>query len=375
MVEQKSTRLQGYSATEQLIFAEMNFRRTLKATFYGANMQSTFPSYARAQRRVGLVGLLGASLLATLGLSVTAPAQAQAYPNKPLRIVVPYPAGGGTDVIARMVGAKLSESWGQPVIIENKAGASGILGNDAVAKAAPDGYTVLMGITTLVQMPHLNNKLPYDVFKDFTPILQLALSANLFAVPANSPAKTLKEYISLAKADPAKYNYGSFGAGTTSHLHGELFNMQAGTKLAHVPYKGGAPLATDLMGGQVTAGFLDVTSARAHLNSGRMRFLAISGTKRYANLPNVPTFAEEGLKDFEAAGWFGMFLPANAPRDVVTKLSNEIYRISRLPDVRAKIVDIGLQTVDSGPEVFARTMRSDYAIWGKIVKAADIKLD
>jgi tripartite-type tricarboxylate transporter receptor subunit TctC len=329
----------------------------------------------RAQRRMGVLSVIGAALLAVIGLSSSGSVQAQAYPNKPLRIVVPYPAGGGTDVIARMVGAKLSESWGQPVIIENKAGASGILGNDAVAKAAPDGYTILMGITTLVQMPHLNNKLPYDVFKDFTPIQQLALSANLFAVPANSPAKTLKEYIALAKADPAKFNYGSFGAGTTSHLHGELFNMQAGTKLAHVPYKGGAPLATDLMGGQVTAGFLDLTSARAHLNSGRMRYLAISGSKRYAALPNVPTFAEEGLKDFEAAGWFGMFLPANAPKEVVTKLANEIGRIAKLPEISAKITEMGLQTVDSGPEVFAKVLRNDYAVWGKIVKAADIKLD
>ena len=331
--------------------------------------------HARAQRRTGLMGVMGAALVAAFGLAASQPVQAQAYPNKALRIVVPYPAGGGTDVIARMVGAKLTEAWGQPVIIDNKAGASGILGNDFVAKSAPDGYTILMGITTLVQMPHLNNKLPYDVFKDFTPIQQMALSANLFAVPANSPAKTLKEFIALAKADPAKYNYGTFGAGTTSHLHGELFNMQAGTKLAHVPYKGGAPLATDLMGGQVTSGFLDVTSARAHLTSGRMRFLAISGSKRYANLPNVPTFAEEGLKDFEAAGWFGMFLPANAPKDVVTKLANEIKRISKLPDVAAKITEMGLQTVDSSPESFGKTMRSDYAIWGKIVKAADIKLD
>ncbi len=318
-------------------------------------------------------GLAAALLGVTLGLSSTA--MAQTYPTKPIRFVVPYPAGGGTDVVARMIGAKLTEAWGQQVIVENKAGASGILGNNLVAKAAPDGYTVLIGITTLVQMPHLNPKLPYEVFKDFTPIAQLALSSNLFAVPNASPAKTLKEFIALAKADPAKYNYGSFGTGTTSHLHGELFNMQTGLKLAHVPYKGGAPLATDLMGGQVSAGFLDLASARAHLNSGRMRFLAVSGSKRYAGLPNVPTFAELGIKDFEANGWFGMFLPANANKDVVKKLSAEVSRIMKLPEVAGKISDMGLLSVDSTPESFAASMRSDYSVFGRIVKEAGITMD
>jgi tripartite-type tricarboxylate transporter receptor subunit TctC len=317
----------------------------------------------------------GLACLVAASLGFAASVNAQSYPSKPLRFVVPYPAGGGTDVIARMIGSKLSDAWGQPVVIENKAGASGILGNDAVVKATADGYTVLIGITTLVQMPHLNNKLPYDVFKDLTPIAQLALSSNLFAVPATSPANTLKEFIALAKAEPNRYNYGSFGAGTTSHLHGELFNMQAGLKLAHVPYKGGAPLATDVMGGQVTAGLLDLASARAHLSSGRMKFLAISGTKRFSGLPNVPTFAEAGLKDFEASGWFAMFLPASAPKEVVAKLSIEVGRIMKLPEVQAKLSDMGLQPVESSPDAFAAVMKSDYAVWGRIVRDAQIKLD
>ena len=303
-------------------------------------------------------------------------ALAQPYPNKPIRFIVPYPAGGGTDIMARMLGAKLSEAWGQQVVVENRAGASGILGNDLVAKAAPDGYTVLIGNTTLVQMPHLNPKLPYDVFKDFTPVAQLALSANLFAVPSSSPASNLREFIALAKSDAAKFgSYGTFGAGTTSHLHGELFNLQTGLKLTHVPYKGGAPLATDLMGGQVPAGFLDLTSARAHITSGRMKFLAISGSRRYATLPEVPTFAEQGLKDFEPQGWFGMLLPANAPAEVTAKLGAEIARILKLPDVQARINDIGLQGVDTSPEQFAAAMRRDYAVWGRVVREAQIKLD
>ena len=301
---------------------------------------------------------------------------AQPYPNRPIRFIVPYPAGGGTDIIARMLGGKLAEAWGQQVVVENRAGASGILGNDLVAKAAPDGYTVLIGITTLVQMPHLNPKLPYDVFKDFTPVAQLALSANLFAVPVTSPANGLREFIALAKADAAKAgSYGSFGTGTTSHLHGELFNLQTGLKLTHVPYKGGAPLATDLMGGQVPAGFLDLTSARAHLTSGRMKFLAISGARRSATLPDVPTFAEQGLKDFEPQGWFGMLLPANAPAEVTAKLGAEIARILKLPDVQARINDIGLQGVDTSPEQFAAAMKRDYAVWGRVVREAQIKVD
>lgn len=316
-----------------------------------------------------------ARLLLALIAFASFQAWAQPYPNKPIRFVVPYPPGGGTDIIARMIGAKLTEAWGQQVVVENRAGASGILGNDLVAKAAPDGYTVLIGITTLVQMPHLNPKLPYDVFKDFTPVAQLALSSNLFAVPASSPANSLREFIALAKANPDKYSYGSFGAGTTAHLHGELFNLQTGLRLTHIPYKGGAPLATDLMGGQVPAGFLDLTSARAHLASGRMKFLAVSGSRRFAGLPEVPTFAEQGLKDFEPQGWFGMLLPGNAPRDITAKLGAEVARILKLPDVQARISDIGLQTTETSPELFATAMKNDFAVWGRVVREAQIKID
>ena len=315
--------------------------------------------------------LLALALILPSALAV----QAQTYPNKAIRFIVPYPAGGGTDIIARMIGAKLAEAWGQQVVVENRAGASGILGNDLVAKSAADGYTVLIGITTLVQMPHLNPKLPYDVFKDFTPVAQLALSSNLFAVPANSPANTLREFISLARAEPQRFSYGSFGTGTTSHLHGELFNLQTGLKMTHIPYKGGAPLATDLMGAQVPAGFIDLTSARAHIASGRMKFLAISGTRRYAALPDVPTFAEQGIKDFEPAGWFGMLLPANAPREVTAKLGAEVARILKLPDVQARINDIGLQMVETSPDLFAAAMRHDFAVWGRVVREAQIRID
>ena len=330
--------------------------------------------FGRFSRIVAIAALSGLISGLISGL-FWAPAFAQTYPNKPLRIVVPYPAGGGTDIIARLIGTKLTEAWGQAVVIDNKAGASGILGNDLVAKAAPDGYTLLLGITTMVQMPHLNPKLPYDVFKDFTPIMQLALSSNLFVVPANSPANTLKEFVALAKAEPLKYSYGSFGIGTTSHLNGELLNLQTGLKLAHIPYKGGAPLMTDLLGGQVPSGFIDLASARAHLNANKFKILAITGTRRAPIVPEVQTFAELGLKDFESSGWFGLFLPANAPKEVVSKLSAEMARIMKLPDVQARINDMSLQPVDSSPEAFAAAMRNDYPIWGRIVRDANIKLD
>ncbi len=332
------------------------------------NLEKTQP--AKLIQRSGVVAAI-ALLAATSGAAL-----AQGYPNKPIRFVVPYPAGGGTDIIGRMIATKLGEAWGQQVVVENRVGASGIVGNDLVAKAAPDGYTVLIGITTLVQMPHLNSKLPYEVFRDFTPIAQLALSSNLFAVPAASPAGNLKDFIALARSEPTKFGgYGTYGAGTSSHLHGELFNLQTGLKLTHVPYKGGAPLATDLMGGQVPSGLIDLASARAHIAGGRMKFLAISGSRRYAALPDVPTFAEQGLKDFEASGWFAMFLPANAPREVSAKLAGEVSRILRLPDVAARINDIGLQPADSTLDAFAAVMRRDYEVWGRIVREAQIRLE
>lgn len=327
---------------------------------------------AKASRRiVALAGLAG-MLLAGTGW---VPASAQTYPSRPIRFVVPYPAGGGTDIVGRMVATRLAEAWGQQVLVENRAGASGILGNDLVAKAPADGYTVLVGITTLVQMPHLNTKLPYDVFRDFTPIAQLALSANLFAVPAGSPAKNLRDFIALARAEPGRFGYGSYGAGTSSHLHGELFNLQTGLKLTHVPYKGGAPLATDLMGAQVPAGLIDVASARPHLASGRMRFLAISGSRRHAALPEVPTFAEQGLADFEASGWFALFLPANVPKEVSARLAGEVARILRLPEVAARIADLGLQSGEATLDGFAALMKRDYEVWGRIVRDAQIRLD
>ena len=312
--------------------------------------------------------------------ALTAPAAASAqgaaaYPTKAVRIVVPYPAGGGTDTIARIVAGKLNEAWGQPMVVENRAGAAGVIGNDAVAKAAPDGHTLLVGITTLVQAPHLGQKLPYDVFKDFTPISALALSADLFVVPASSPVNSLKEFVEQARARQGKVTCGSYGQGTSSHVHCEMLSSQAKLGLVHVPFKGGAPLLTDLIGGQLDSGFVDVSSARAHVKSGKLKILAITGERRFKALPNVQTFTEFGYRDFEPYGWFGALAPAGVPADIVAKLGTEIARIIHLPEVQSRLEDMGLQAVGSTPAEFAATIRRDHPVWGKVIRDANIRVD
>lgn len=323
------------------------------------------------QRREALL-----TLAAGLGSMTALPAAwAQAtYPSKPIKVIVPYAPGGATDILARMVAAKLQESWGQTVVVENKPGASGVLGNDAVAKSPPDGYTVLLGITAMVQLATLM-KLPYDPAKDFIPVTQLAVSTSVLAVPAATPAKTLAEYIALLKAQPGKHGYGSFGAGTSAHIQGELFKSQTGTDLAHVPYKGSAPMVNDLLGGQLSCAFLDVGSSRGHFKSGSLRPLASTGTERLKILPDVPTFAEAGLKNFEPRGWFAYFLPAGTPAPVVSKLATELARIIHLPDVSARIEELGLLPMGNTPEQFAAVVRNESVLYAKLIKDLQIRIE
>jgi tripartite-type tricarboxylate transporter receptor subunit TctC len=324
-------------------------------------------------RRQTLAAL--ASGAAALGGLAPLGALAQAnYPSKPIRVVVPYAPGGATDILGRMVAAKLQEAWGQTVVVENKPGASGVLGNDAVAKATPDGYTVLLGITAMVQLATLM-KLPYDPAKDFIPLTQLAVSTSVLAVPAATPAKTLAEYIALVKSQPGKHGYGSFGAGTSAHIQGELFKSQTGTDMVHVPYKGSAPMVNDLLGGQLSCAFLDVGSSRGHFKSGALRPLAATGTERLKILPDVPTFGESGLKHFEPRGWFAYFLPAGTPAPVVAKLAAELARIIRLPDVSARIDELGLLPVGNTPEQFAAIVRSESVLYAKLIKDLNIKIE
>jgi tripartite-type tricarboxylate transporter receptor subunit TctC len=312
--------------------------------------------------------------LAALCVLPCAPALAQnaAYPSRPIKLIVPYPAAGATDSLARSIGQKLGEAWGQPVIVENKPGAAGTIGNNLVAKAPADGYTVLVGITALIQQPPMMENLPYDPLKDFAPVTMIARSPSMLAVPLDSPAKTLKDFVALVKANPGKYNFGSYGAGTSSHIQGALFNQQAGVDLVHVPFQGAAPLVTNLIGGQLSAAFVDSASARPHL--ARMRVLAVTGTQRLPALPDVPTFAELGYKSFEPYGWFGMLVPAATPAPIVQKLSDEVNRILKLPDIAARIEALGLWTAGNKPAEFAKTMRDDGAIYARIVKDANIRI-
>lgn len=311
-------------------------------------------------------------LLATLG-SLALPALAQsAYPAQPLKFIVPYPAGGATDTLARTVGQKLQEAWNQNVVIENRAGAAGTIGNNVVAKAAPDGHTVLIAITAIIQQPSLMDKLPYDPIKDFAPVTMIARSPSMLAVPLSSPAKTLKDFIAMVKSQPGKHNFGSYGAGTSSHIQGALLNLQAGLDLVHVPFQGAAPLATNLIGGQLSSAFIDSASARPHLPN--IRPLAVTGTSRIPGMPDVPSFMELGYQSFEPYGWFGIFLPAGTPAPIVQKLSTEVERILKLPDVTARIEGLGLQVGGGRPEAFAETVRNELALYARIIREGNVKL-
>lgn len=306
-------------------------------------------------------------------LAAPVPAQTPAYPSQPLRIVVPYPAGGATDTLARMIGARLQEAWGQTVIVDNKPGASGMLGNDFVAKAPADGHTVLLGITAIVQLPAMKSRMPYDVLKDLQPLVQVASTNSILAVPASTPAASLKEFIALAKSQPGRLNYGSYGVGTSSHIQGSLLNMQAGLDLTHVPYKGAAPLVQDLRGGQVSSAFIDMATAQPHLAA--MKVLAVTGSQRNKLLPQVPTFAEEGFHSFEPVGWFGLFMPAGVPAPVAKKFAAEAQRILHLPDVVARIEALGMTPGNLTTDEFARMVRSDAQVYAKIIKDAHIQID
>ena len=313
--------------------------------------------------------------LAACGLSIL-PAFAQGpgnYPNQVIRIVVPYPAGGATDTLARMMASHLQTAWGQTVIVENKPGASGTIGNDAVAKSAPDGYTVLMAITAIVQVPPLMPNLPYNVMTDLQPLAQVANTNSILAVPKGAPFKDLKDFVTQVKAAPRKFNFGSYGVGTSSHIQGSLLNMQAGLDLVHVPYKGAAPLLQDLRGNQLSSAFIDMATARPHLDA--MKVLAVTGSKRNPTLPDVPTFAELGFHSFEPIGWFGLFMPAKVPAAIASKFADEANRILRLPEVVQKIEGLGMVPGGMPTADFAKVVRDDAGIYAKIIKDANIRLE
>ena len=302
-------------------------------------------------------------------------ARAQAWPSKPISLVVPFPAGGTTDVLARSVGQELSKSLGQPVVVENRSGAGATLGADFVAKSKADGYTLLVGAVHHTIASSVYKKLPYDFQKDLTPVTTVALVPNVLVINPNVAAKNIKDLLSLAKANPGKLTYGSNGNGTGQHLIGAQFESMGGVQLLHVPYKGSGPLTTDLLGGQITMSFDTITPVLSHIKAGKLRALAVTTAKRSPALPDVPTLDESGLKGFNLGTWFGILAPANTPRDVVMRLNAEIVKIVNTPDFRKKMEDIGAEPIGNSPEQMARQIKDDTERFAKLVKDAGVSID
>ena len=300
----------------------------------------------------------------------------QAYPARPIRIIVPTPPAGAADLLARTVAQKLTERLGQQVVIDNRGGASGNLGMELAARAAPDGYTIATGsATNLAINPTLYSKLPYDAMKDFAPISMGALFTHLLVVHPTIPARSIKELIALLKSTQGEPTYASAGAGTPTHLAGVMFASSAGVRMVHVPYKGAAPALTDLLGGQVSVMFPPLPVALPHLASARFRVLGVTSLRRLASHPDVPTIAESGFPGFEVVAWNGFVAPAGTPRDIVTRLSSEIVAIIRMPDVNERLSADGSMPTANSPEEFSAFIKAEHAKWGRVVKASGARVD
>ena len=326
--------------------------------------------FTRTTRRAAI----GAIALAAATLSLGA--AAQAYPTKPITIVVPFSAGGTTDILARLVGQYLTTELGQPVVVDNKAGAGGNIGGALAAKAPADGYTLFMGtVGTHAINAALYKKMPFDHVKDFAPLSRVANVPNLLVAHPSQPFKTVPEMIAYAKANPGKINFGSPGNGASPHLSGELFKSMAKVELTHIPYKGSAPAVSDLLGNQIAIMFDNMPSVIPHVRSGKLRAIAISTAKRSPELPDVPTIAEAGVPGYEAMSWFGLFAPAATPKPVLDKLSTALSKVLANPEVQKKISAQGGETVNETPAQFAAFIRSETTKWGKVVKESGATVD
>ena len=315
------------------------------------------------------------SIVALLASATAAIAQPAAYPTKPIRIVVAYTPAGATDILARTIGQKLTEAWGQAVIIDNRPGANGNIGTEYAAKATPDGYTLLMVTAgTHGINPGLYRKLGFDAVKDFAPVSLVAMVPNVFVVNNGVPSKDLKEFIAYAKANQGKLNYGSPGNGSTAHLSMELFKSMTGIQMVHVPYKGSAGVLADLIGGQIVVTMDNMPPYVPQVKAGKIRALAVSPARRSPALPDVPTVAEAGVPGYDSGAWFGLVAPANTPKDLVDKLSRETARILKLPDVSARLADLGAEAVGSTPEQFSAHIKAEIAKWAKVIRDANVEL-
>jgi tripartite-type tricarboxylate transporter receptor subunit TctC len=312
--------------------------------------------------------LLALSLAFTLGA-----AQAQ-YPNRAVRVIVPFPAGGPTDVLTRALGQKLSERWSQPVVVENKPGAGGAIGSDFVAKSAPDGYTLLMATTSTHSIGPALQKMPYDAAKDFAPVSQVSNATNVLVVSPKLGVSTVRELVALAKAKPGALNFASSGIGTIPHLTGEMFRHLAGVDIVHVPYKGTGLSIPDLANGQVAMLFDSIVTAQTHVKSGSVRALAISSPRRSPLMPELPTMIEAGIAGFESETWFGLLAPAGTPPDIVSRISADVAAALSDQGLRARFAAAGAETVGGTPEQLAARIKSDAAKWAQVIKAANVKV-
>ncbi len=319
---------------------------------------------------------LAAACLAAFALS-TGAAHAQAWPGRqPIRIVIPYPPGGASDVTARTLATKLTDALGQSVVVENRPGANGIVALELVAKAPADGYTLLMAnLGPNAINPVVYKKLPYDAVKDFTPIMLTTLVPLVLVVNPELPVKDLPSLIAMARQSPGKIDFASAGNGASNHLAGELFNAMAGIQTTHVPYKGDTPAMSDVMGGQVSMMFPTAIAAMPHLKSGKLRAIAVTSAKRVPSLPDVPTMSEAGVTGFEAVSWGGLMGPGNLPPEIVARLNTELQAILKMPDVVDKLQSLGAEVVATSPQAFATYLQAEIDKWGKVARGANVQLD
>jgi tripartite-type tricarboxylate transporter receptor subunit TctC len=323
--------------------------------------------------RSALLSVIGAVLVAL----VPAPAaQAQAFPSKPVRLVIPFPAGGPLDAVGRIIAQKLTETWGQNVVVDNRPGAGGNIGADLVAKAAPDGYTVVMGaLSTHAVNPSLYPKMPYDAVKDFAPISLVAITPNVLVVNPAVPVSTAKEFIAYAKANPGKLAFGSGSNGSAGHLAGELFKVETGTDLLHVPYKGAAPAMQALLAGDTQLMFDNLASSTPQVKAGKLKALAVTTAQRSRLAPDLPTLAESGLQGFDISTWFGLLAPAGTPADIIAKWNAEVTRILNAPEMRERLNALGAEAAPGTPAEFAQLIAGETAKYARIVKLSGAKLD
>ena len=304
------------------------------------------------------------------------PAQpAQAYPNRPVRLIVPQSPGASTDLTARLIAQKLTGALGQQVVVDNRPGAGSIIGTDLVAKATPDGYTLLVVASSITLNPSLHKNLPFDPVRDLAPITQLSAFPNILVVHPSLPAKTVKEFIALAKAKPGSINYGSSGAATGTHLSAELFKYMTGIDMVHVPYKGGGPAVQALLGGQVQLNFATIVSVLPHMRAGKLRGIAVTTTKRSPAAPEIPTIAESGVPGYDHGPWNGFLAPAKTPRAIIARLNEETAKVLHLPETKAVFMNEGAEPVGNKPEEFGAIIKSETAKWAKVIAAAGIKAD